>query len=91
MPTPRARNLTSEAIAVGILFVILFALVHAPMMAAAPKFSMGHAGLGLCAFLAGALGHLAFEHFGLNAKFCRGMAASDAERAGEKKTATLPA
>ena len=77
MPTPRARNLTSEALAVGIVFVILFAIVHAPMMAAAPEFSMGHAGLGLCAFLAGALGHLAFEHFGLNASFCQRMAESE--------------
>ena len=77
------RNLTNEAIAVGVLFVILFAFVHAPMMAAAPEFSMGHAGIGLCAFLAGALGHLMFEYSGLNAKFCRGMA----ESAGEQKQA----
>jgi|LauGreDrversion4_2_1035121.scaffolds.fasta_scaffold953849_1 hypothetical protein len=81
------RNLYNEAIAVGILFVILFAIVHVLMMNFAPKFSMGHAGIGLCAFLAGAIGHLLFEHGGLNAKFCQGMAASEAESEAKKKTA----
>jgi hypothetical protein len=81
------RNLYNEAIAVGILFVILFALVHVSIMNVAPKFSMGHAGIGLCAFLAGAIGHLLFEHLDLNAEFCRRMAASEAESEAKKKTA----
>lgn len=69
------RNLVNEALAVGIIFVIMFAFIHAPMMAIAPEFSMGHAGIGLCAFLAGFFGHLLFEAGGLNAKFCQGLAA----------------
>jgi hypothetical protein len=64
------RSVSKEALAVGIIMVIIFALIHIPMMRHDPTFSMSHAGIFLGVFLTGALGHLAFEAAGLNRKFC---------------------
>jgi hypothetical protein len=57
-----------ELAAVAVAFAVLFALVHVVMMAAT-DFSMTHAGMIVCAALAGALGHAVFEYTGLNNKF----------------------
>jgi hypothetical protein len=50
--------------------VIIFALIHMPMMAYNTEFSMSHTGIFLGVFLTGVLGHFAFEGLGLNKKFC---------------------
>lgn len=64
------RSISKEALAVGVIMVIIFALIHIPMMRHDPKFSMSHAGIFLGVFLTGVVGHLAFEAAGLNRKFC---------------------
>jgi hypothetical protein len=63
-----------EAAAIGLILAVIFALVHAALMGLDRGFSMSHAGMFLGVFLAGALGHLAFEYGGLNRQFCRGLA-----------------
>ena len=65
-----ARSLPNEAIAIGVILVIIFALIHVPMMSISPGFSMSHMGIFLGVFLAGALGHLGFEATGMNKSFC---------------------
>ena len=64
------RSVPKEALAVGFIMMIIFALIHIPMMKHDPSFSMSHSGIFLGVFLTGALGHLAFEAAGLNRKFC---------------------
>jgi len=64
------RSVPKEALAVGFIMMIIFALIHIPMMNQYPSFSMSHSGIFLGVFLTGALGHLAFEAAGLNRKFC---------------------
>jgi hypothetical protein len=64
------RSVSTEALAVGIVMVIIFALIHVPMMHHDPTFSMSHAGIFLGVFLTGVVGHLAFEAAGMNRKFC---------------------
>ena len=64
------RSVPWEAGVVGVLMAILFAMVHMPMMKAAPAYSMSHSGIFLGVFLAGAIGHLLLEAAGLNKRFC---------------------
>jgi hypothetical protein len=64
-----ARSVATEAIGVGIIFVIIFAFIHYPMMAISPK-AMEHSGIFLGVFLAGVIGHLGLEEAGTNKKFC---------------------
>lgn len=64
------RSISKEALAVGVIMVIIFALIHIPMMKYDPTFSMSHSGIFLGVFLTGVLGHLTFEAAGLNKKFC---------------------
>ena len=64
------RSVPKEALAVGFIMMIIFILIHIPMMSQYPSFSMSHSGIFLGVFLTGALGHLAFEAAGLNRKFC---------------------
>ncbi len=65
------RNILLEAGAIGIILLLIFIILHATMMAMNKKFSMSHSGVFLGVFLAGALGHLAFEVTGQNAAFCK--------------------
>ena len=65
------RNLLLEAGAIGIILLIIYVVVHATMMAIDQNFAMTHSGIFLGVFLAGALGHLAFEATGQNAAFCK--------------------
>ena len=64
------RSVPSEAVAVGVILVIIFACIHVPMMGQYPEFSMSHTGIFLGVFLSGVVGHLALEAAGLNKKFC---------------------
>jgi hypothetical protein len=64
-----ARSVATEAIGVGIILVIIFALIHVSMMAVSPK-AMEHSGIFLGVFLAGVIGHLFLEETGGNKKFC---------------------
>jgi len=65
-----SRNVLLEAIAIGVILLIIYIVIHMAMMGIAPKFSMTHTGMFLGVFLAGALGHLAFEATGANKEFC---------------------
>ena len=60
-----------EALAVGIILVIIFAIIHSGMMVADQKFSMSHMGIFLGVLLAGAIGHVGLELVGANEKFCK--------------------
>ena len=65
-----ARSVGGEALAIGFALLLIFVVIHVIMMGVAPDFSMTHAGIFLGVFLAGALGHVAFEMTGANQKFC---------------------
>lgn len=60
-----------EAVVVGIVFAICYALVYGAVWWANPDFAMSWTAALLSAAVAGALGHFAFEAAGLNAKFCK--------------------
>ena len=62
-------RLLTEATSVGVIFLVIFAIIHMIFMAAAPDLSMSHGGIFGAAFLSAFLGHLFFEATGLNAKF----------------------
>ena len=64
------RSVPTEAVAVGIILVIIFACIHASLMYQYPEFSMSHMGIFLGVFLSGVIGHLALEETGMNKKFC---------------------
>jgi hypothetical protein len=68
--SPPGRSVLIEAIVVAIISVIMFALIHGPMMCYDPEFSMSHAGIFLGVFLTGILFHVSFEELGLNKMFC---------------------
>ena len=65
------RNILLEAAAIGIILLIIYVIIHATMMAIDRKFAMSRSGIFIGVFLAGALGHLAFEATGQNAAFCK--------------------
>lgn len=63
-------NLLAESVGVGAILIIIFALIHVIIMSAAPEFAMGHGGMLLNAFLAGAATHILFELSGGNSYYC---------------------
>ena len=64
-------KLTLEALIVGILFVILFALVHYGFMFKFGDDAMtNHWLLAIQVIISGALGHYVFEYTGLNSWYC---------------------
>lgn len=69
MPPPSATRLGVEALVVGLVFVTLFSTVHAADMAYRGRGAMSHGSLALHAFLAGVIGHIAFELTGVNRRY----------------------
>ena len=63
---PSAAKVVVEALVVGVIFTVVFAVVHMADMSLRPIAAMGHQGLGCQAFAAAALGHILFEVSGLN-------------------------
>ena len=63
---PSAKRIATEAIVVGVVFVILFGAVHYADMAHRAERAMTHGALACHAFLSGVLGHLVFELTGIN-------------------------
>lgn len=70
--TPVGRLLT-EALAVGLTFVIIFLIVHAAAMAVYKSKAMSsHTLLAVQAALAAALFHIVCEYTGINEWYCKG-------------------
>ena len=63
---PSASKVAAEALVVGAVFAVFFALVHAADMASRGQAAMTHPSLGGQTFVAAALGHVLFEVTGLN-------------------------
>jgi hypothetical protein len=66
---PGAGQLAVEAGIVGIVFTLLFMLIHIIVMYADDRIAMSHLGMAIVAFLTAIAGHLVFEFTGLNDKF----------------------
>lgn len=60
----------AEAAVVGIIFMIIFMVLHMVAMSMDASGSMGHKGMAVTAFLAAALFHVGAEYTGWNKKFC---------------------
>lgn len=78
---PAAGQVFVEALVIGVAFVLLFGTVHLFDMAVRPgpkglemqrhaSPAMNHVGLGMQAFAAGFIGHVAFEIAGFNRSYC---------------------
>lgn len=63
-------TIVKEALLVGLVMVIVFGLVHVPLMSYNPDWAMSHTGLAINVFIAAAVFHMGFEYFGLNKAFC---------------------
>jgi hypothetical protein len=63
-------QLAAEASVIGVIFAILFIIVHMVIMKYNTDFSMSHEGMVAVAFLAAAVFHVGAEFTGWNKKFC---------------------
>jgi hypothetical protein len=61
----------SEAVVVGIAFVLFFFAAHGIHMSVDAKQAMKHQGIFTQAFVAGFMGHIAFELSGVNKWYVR--------------------
>jgi len=64
------RNVLLEAVIGSAVLVLLFLLLHLPLMQVAPDWSMGHVGILTTLFVTGVLAHVIAEKTGLNRRFC---------------------
>ena len=63
---PYVARITLEAVIVGVVFLLLSGTVHAIDMLIRKQGAMTHKALALHVFLAGIVGHVLFETFGVN-------------------------
>ncbi len=63
-------HLLQESIIIGIVFVILFAIVHSLFMYKNSVAAMKHESLFLQTFITAGLFHILADIFGLNDKYC---------------------
>jgi len=63
-------QLLGETLVIGIIFTIMFMIVHVLAMYVDAEFSMSHTGMAIAAFVAAALFHLSAEYSGWNRRFC---------------------
>lgn len=68
---PSAAKVFVEALVVGVLFTVLFAVVHVVDMGLRGQAAMTHISLGCHAFVAAALGHVLFEVTRLNEYYAK--------------------
>lgn len=65
-------NLLQESIIIGIVFVVLFALVHSLFMYKNSEAAMKHESLFFQTFMTAGLFHILADILGLNDKYCSG-------------------
>jgi hypothetical protein len=63
--------LMQEAGVIGLSLLVVFVIIHMLAMVISPEGSMGHAGIFLTVFLAGALTHIVYEATGANDMFIK--------------------
>jgi len=63
-------QLLGEMLVIGIIFTIMFMIVHVFAMYVDAEFSMSHTGMAIAAFVAAALFHVGAEYSGWNQRFC---------------------
>ena len=64
------KQLTIESLIIGLVFAILYIVIHFLLMKINKDYSMSHQGLVVAAFTAAVLFHVGAEYTGLNKKFC---------------------
>lgn len=67
---PDGAQLLGETLVIGVIFTILFMIVHMIAMAMDAEASMSHKGMAIAAFLAATAFHLGAEYSGWNQRFC---------------------